>query len=305
MNSKFKFDKIAERDMDFLFMLLFHECPDFLNLFIDDCKNAEIVHIENSLTDAELGESDITVIYEQNGKRYGLLIEDKIDAIAMKNQSGRYQMRGKRNTDFDEFVVYIVAPQHYLYENEEAKKYPNRLSYEEIREFVVNYDIPCKEFAVAMLTNSIEYEKSGYKMIEVLAITEFWNKLYNYICSKNTGVSMYEPTGPKGARSTWIQFGTFLKGTALYYKTNYGYIDLEFKGKASESKELKSLLKDYITTNMNWVQTGKSLSLRIETHCVDVRKPYENYAMIMDEVLGNILVMTNFANKINNTGILD
>lgn len=126
-----------------------------------------------------------------------------------------------------------------------------------------------------------------------------------YVCANNPKISMYKPNGPKGARSTWIHFNTFLKGTTLYYKTNYGYVDLEFREKASESEKMKGLLKDYINTNMNWVETGKSISLRIETHRVDVKKPFENYAVIMAEVLNKISEMTDFANKINNIGILD
>lgn len=80
---------------------------------------------------------------------------------------------------------------------------------------------------------------------------------------------------------------------------------MEFREKASESEKMKGLLKDYINTNMNWVETGKSISLRIETHRVDVKKPFENYAVIMAEVLNKISEMTDFANKINNIGILD
>ena len=51
----------------------------------------------------------------------------------MPEQCSRYEVRGNlgvSNGDYDEFSVFIVAPEKYLNENAEAKKYPNKVSYE-------------------------------------------------------------------------------------------------------------------------------------------------------------------------------
>ena len=67
------------------------------------------------------GESDITVIIKSEGKKYGLLIEDKIDAIAMPEQPERYIKRGEKgikNKDYDAFYSFIVCPEKYYKNND-------------------------------------------------------------------------------------------------------------------------------------------------------------------------------------------
>lgn len=52
------------------------------------------------------GESDITVVIEMEGRRYALLIEDKIDALAMPDQQFRYTTRGDKviaKQEYDEY----------------------------------------------------------------------------------------------------------------------------------------------------------------------------------------------------------
>ena len=91
------FSDLRERDMDLLLMEEIAASQDFANLFLTPIglTDAVVVSVEQSKTD-ENGESDITVIVEKNGIKYGLLIEDKIDAIAQENQSGRYHYRAKK-----------------------------------------------------------------------------------------------------------------------------------------------------------------------------------------------------------------
>ena len=62
------------------------------------------------------GESDITVILQNQNTKIGLLIEDKINAIAMPEQCNRYSICGKKgikNGDYKAFYVFIVAPEKY------------------------------------------------------------------------------------------------------------------------------------------------------------------------------------------------
>ena len=82
-----KYRDVSERDMDLLFMEAFVTDPEFSKLFLDKTEHAgklfDIIQAERSKTDNKLGESDLTLIYSIEGKRFALLIEDKIDAIAM------------------------------------------------------------------------------------------------------------------------------------------------------------------------------------------------------------------------------
>ena len=124
------FDKIEERDIDFIVMRAFMEIPVFSSLFLDkiDYQSGEVIHIQHSYMDNEFGESDITVIMNVEHKKIGLLIENKIDAQAMSQQYFRYVQRGKKGIaegKYDDFAVFIIAPQSYLESNHEAKKYEN------------------------------------------------------------------------------------------------------------------------------------------------------------------------------------
>ena len=92
-----KFRDILEHDMDMLILEEFACSNEFAKIFLNKIgvSDAKLFLTWQSKTDSELGESDMTVIVEKNGNKYGLLIEDKIDAIAMPNQSGRYTARGE------------------------------------------------------------------------------------------------------------------------------------------------------------------------------------------------------------------
>jgi hypothetical protein len=137
-----KFRNISERDMDLLFMEAFATDPCFVRLFLEQTshlgKPFEVVHIEQSKMESGLGETGITVICNIDGEKYVLLIEDKIDAIAMPEQHDRYVKRGQKgvaNNEYAGFDVFIVCPERYRNTNAEAMKYEHFVSYEKCREY--------------------------------------------------------------------------------------------------------------------------------------------------------------------------
>ena len=76
------FHNVTERDMDLLFMEAFVCDPDFASLFIEKLsipKPYSIESVERSKVDKDLGESDLTVVYQSGDQKRALLIEDKID----------------------------------------------------------------------------------------------------------------------------------------------------------------------------------------------------------------------------------
>ena len=57
---------------------------------------------------------------------YQDIIEDKVDAIDMDEQHGRYLKRGEvavKRGDYIDFFVFIICPDKYYEINDEAKKY--------------------------------------------------------------------------------------------------------------------------------------------------------------------------------------
>lgn len=68
-----KFADVSEHDMDMLFLEEFVVSKDFLNIFTSKIgiSDANVAEVEHSKMHPEFGESDMTVIIENNGKRHG------------------------------------------------------------------------------------------------------------------------------------------------------------------------------------------------------------------------------------------
>ena len=131
-------------NMDLLFMRKIAGDKDFVrNLFLKgeqtaakgyDRADFSVEKVTHSVM-TEDGESDVEAVLSIEGKKIALLIEDKIDAIAMQEQAARYTIRGEKAVqrgEYDEFYVFIIAPENYLNSNSEAKKYAHRIPYQEV-----------------------------------------------------------------------------------------------------------------------------------------------------------------------------
>ena len=173
-------EKVFERDIDLLMINKFVNENKTCHYFSSKVgiENYVVESVQHSLMD-ENGESDITVILNNGTKKIAFLIEDKIDAIAMPNQRGRYDIRGNKginNKEYEEYFVFIIAPKEYLDSNEEAKKYENQISYEELVS-LFEEDL----YAKTLLEQAIEEKKKGYIIIENQNVTLFWDNYYHYI----------------------------------------------------------------------------------------------------------------------------
>lgn len=90
-------EKVYERDIDLYIINKFLNDSKFKELFLEkiNCKNYRVCKCLHSFAD-ENGESDITIILENDNRKIGLLIEDKINAIAMPKQYERYILRAEK-----------------------------------------------------------------------------------------------------------------------------------------------------------------------------------------------------------------
>ena len=283
-----KFADVSEHDMDMLFLEEFVVSKEFLNIFTSkvDISDATVVEVEHSKTHPEFGESDMTVIIETNGNRHGLLIEDKIDAIAMPEQYSRYVKRGdigKENGDYSDFDVFIVAPEKYLNENVEAQKYPNKVSYEECLKYFEADTDNRKHFKLSQIKQAIHKQKTGYQVIENKAVTEFWSKYIAYQKSNYKHLLFTATEGPRGANSIWPQFNTVIEKVYIIHKSNNskynnGYVDLTIPGMAEYLPQLEMLLNEMVNlkeTEMTIHPTGKAAAVRLVVPKVDFSKSFE------------------------------
>ncbi len=210
------FNDVSERDMDLLISEEIVSSSDFLGLFLNkiDIEYATVQSIELSKTDVGLGESDITVILETEGRKIGLLIEDKIDAIAMPEQSSRYLLQGEKGISsgyYSDFHVFIVAPSKYLSENKEARKYPHQISYEELLQYFSPQNNHRSRFKAQQLEQAIRKQKTGYQVIEDTAVTEFWAKYAEFQRMYYPNVWLIYNGEKKGTNASWPRYNTSIR----------------------------------------------------------------------------------------------
>ena len=266
------YSSVEERDMDTLFVELIGSDKDFLKIFIDKVEKIkgqsfEVQSIELSKSDNH-GESDITVIIEDNGIKYGFLIEDKINAIAMEEQCNRYTIRGEKgikNGDYKDFFVFIVSPEKYYAQDEEAKKYKYFVSYEECREYLKSKDIILYQIQVQQFDQAIEKAKKHSSTEFNENANAFFNKYADYQKSNFSDLDL--ATDRKSSNGYWPHFRTKVKDFYILHKANFGCVDLTINGagdKTSDMKLLESCLHKFGFSEMKVIKTGKSASVRIE-----------------------------------------
>lgn len=279
------FSDVSEHDMDLLFLEEFVCSSAFTRIFTDrvGIVSPKIISIHSSKTDVSLGESDMTVIVESAGKKIGLLIEDKIDAIAMPEQAARYMLRGQKgvdNKDYDKFYVFIIAPKKYLSQNAESQKYPNKVEYEEILTYFETLNNPRSVFKIQQIKQAIEKQKKGYQVEVDPAVTEFWNKYSVYQKENYPGVLLIYNGEVKGTNATWPRFRTIIEGLYMYHKTEFGFVDMTFEGCSEKIIEIEQLLTDtvgdYLSEGYTVHKTGKSAAVRILVPVLDLHKPFES-----------------------------
>ena len=279
------FSDVSEHDMDLLFLEEFVCSKTFTRIFTDivGVEDPAIVSIHSSKTDVALGESDMTVVVESNNEKIGLLIEDKIDAIAMPEQAARYTLRGQKGIErgeYSRFFVFIIAPKKYLSQNAEAQKYPNKIEYESILSYFEALDEPRAAFKIQQIRQAIEKQKKGYQIEMDPAVTEFWCKYSEYQQVNYPDVLFLYNGEIKGANATWPRFRTNIEGLYMYHKTEFGFVDLTFESCAEKIVEIEQLLTDtvgdYLKSGFSVHRTGKSAAVRIMVPVLDLHKPFES-----------------------------
>jgi len=303
-----KFWDVIERDIDLIILEELASSQEFLNVFLSKVglSNAIVVGLEHSKTDVELGESDITVILQLDDRKHGLLIEDKIDAMAQPEQCKRYFERGElgvRNGDYSSFDVFIIAPEKYLNEDIEAAKYPNKVLYEEMVSYFEQKNDLRSEFKLAQINYAINHQKTGYQLLEVASVTEFWDKYIDYQEENYPHLTSLNSKGPKGARSSWFHYKTVHKDVTLVHKSEKGYVDLSFRGAYDKIPLLVELIEEANGSlkqiGMSIEPAGKSAVLRMKVPSVDVLGAFDDYKDEVDVCLKAVESLNDVALRLD------
>ena len=274
------FESVMERDIDLLIMRGFsrNDYP-FIHLFSNHAgvvltENCIVENVSHSVMTND-GETDVEVIISDGNDKIAFLIEDKIDAIAQPEQAQRYIIRAEKALKegvFNRYYIFIVAPQKYLNNNQEAEKYAYKVSYEEIR------DILTDEFELALIDRALDESKRGYVPVEDRKVTEFWNRLQDYVETRfpNTFNIPWRKGEVRGSNAVWITIKCG-HGICIELKTDRGFVDLEIPRYADKFVEFSKANKDIIDQKRLYIRTAtKSLAIRKYTEIIDFTKDFSD-----------------------------
>ncbi len=290
----YKFGNICERDIDTLLLNSFVLDNTFIDLFTKKIRgynflNSKIIDVELSKTHPTWGESDVTVIFESNDKRYAILIEDKVGAQAQPDQCKRYFKRGDigvKNKDYEAYFVFICAASEYIKNNEEAKNYPYSMSFEELIDYFKTKQDLFSKIRYEEILQALAFSKTPYKKIVDATATEFWRNYVEYARLNHPDLQLVNTSMEKSKKGDWPTYYTQLnlnKSVYIQHKMDRGIIDLTFNGMANRQKELSDFLHqqigNYEADGFGIRPAGKSAVLRINLgkDCVlDFQKSFKS-----------------------------
>lgn len=300
------FNAVHERDMDLLFLEALVSDIGFANLVLSKTrfcnKEFQVLRATLSETETDLGETDICVILQIEDIRVGLLVEDKIDAIAMPEQSLRYHKRAEKSIlkgKFDAYEVFIFCPQKYYENNAEAKKYDHFLSYEEIKNYFDSKNDVISTVRSQQLAQAIDRAKKPPEVNVGEAANLFFNKYKAY--QKEYYPDLDLRTSDK-SNGWWPHYSTKLGDVYLYHKRPEGFVDLTFPNAAEKMDALQAMaswLRNHDVPNVVAVKTGKAAALRIEVPKMPLKAIFENIDPLdVKKAFDAIQALVDFANLI-------
>ena len=300
---EFSIEKVSERDIDLYIINKFLNDSKFKELFLKkiNCQNYQVCKCLHSFSD-EHGESDITIILENDNRKIGLLIEDKINAKAMPEQYKRYILRAEKQKHeglFDNYYIFIIAPKSYIDSNNEAQKYDNKISYEEILDYISG-DV----YGESLIKKAIEEKKKGYDVVENKAVTLFWEKYYDMVENRFSDLKLNRYEGARGSDANWPIFFTPIEKIQIFHKSDRGFVDLTIRSVSQYYFEVYDIVKNVLKENMTLQKTGKSLAIRIRVPKIDFEKDFKEQEENVIKCLEVVRELQKFMRKIDYMEIL-
>ena len=287
-------EKVLERDVDLLILEEFSCNPAFAELFLqpaDVLQQVRVLYAEHSRTDSDLGESDIYLLTEdEQGRKLGIFIENKVNAIAMPRQCERYELRAERMkaaAEFEDYRIFITAPQKYLEVNGEAGKYAHKVSYEQLAAFFSGQKNFRSEYKCQLLRAAIAQQKKGYTQIKHEVVTDFWKQLAEYLQRNYPKLPPLKGVESKGAQSLWPEF-PIVRGVKVVWKSDKGFVDIEFAGKACEINALHAKVEQWCGHGCQLERTGGSAVMRRKVETVAFTQSFAEQQKQIEEACAAI-----------------
>lgn len=277
-------EAVSERDIDLLLLEEFHCHPAFRDWMAATCFGPAFTVSSfggawHSLTAANLGESDLVALYEDDaGREWAALIENKIDAPPQPRQAARYRERGRQGIAegyWDHFRTVLVAPAAYLETASQAPLYDVQISYETIRRRLEKLADAAAQparlrYKARLIREAIAQNRRGYRPVPNEAVTRFWRDYWRYLASEFPRLQMKRP-GQKPTGADWPEFSNTDRGRGvkLFHKLRKGAVELQFDRRGERLEELKELNGEILPDDVHLVRAGDAASFQIEVPEVD------------------------------------
>ena len=258
-----------ERDIDILLAEEFEVSSSFADWFKSNTKfsaaAAQVVEVFVSQSN-NLGESDLIIIFERDqGDRFALYLEDKVDAPLQPHQAQRYYQRARKEVDcgtFREFEIIFCAPEAYG----RPGGFDRYITYEEMGHWLEKADpSPRGRYRAEFLLTAATKHKNTWIREQDDATDAFWKKAYDIAIREFPILEMKELSMTKD--STWIvlrprDMPTMPKTTNIALKGNHGHIDLTFGNTIAHL--LAAKVGEILSDDMTIHQTGASAAIRLQ-----------------------------------------
>ena len=293
-------EAVAERDIDLLILEELIVSKDFAQWFYLENHLAPSMQYEaeafHSVYDAELGESDIVVLY---GSGHAILVENKIDATVQENQASRYILRGEKGLSRGYWTSYstcIMAPESYLRSVSDVENYQASISYERIRDWFRAHDTERYRFKKYMMQEAIEQNRRGYTAVPDSRVTSFWNDYWEYSVRNYPDLRMARP-GKKPASASFINFYPESLPTTyqLIHKVVHGFVDLQIPGMGPEIEKVTEMFSDM---EIEIAQAKKSLVFRKQVQKMDISRSFRDQEHAADMALHEAMELTNITQEV-------
>lgn len=281
MTERIRIAGVCERDLDLLLMEELVASPALRVWFarladLGELKEGSPAEVHRSVTHST-GESDLEVFVTlADGRRAGMLIENKIDAGLQRRQSERYRDRAAARLAEGKCSIartVIVAPAQYFGSSEDALGFDATTTYESIdewfREFGATGDRAI--YKRALLAAAVEKSSLGYQRIADQAMTDLWRFIWELAQVEAPELNMREPIG-RPAGSTFVFFSPdgFPASRGLVYKFRHGNVDIVFPRWGARLTELRTHLGPVLPEGGKLERASKAAVIRVKVPPVDV-----------------------------------
>lgn len=273
---------IAERDVDLVVLEELTVSEEFRHWFAarvyGEPTYESAIGTWHSLSDTQLGESDLVFIFQtQGGQRGAILIENKVDAAPQPKQAERYRIRGDKGIEdsyWDTYITCIIAPSKYITGTNNTHLYDAQITYEELLAYFQSRS-PIDErfrYKAQVFLEGIQKNRRGYKPQYSEAMTTFVQHYAGYVKGKYDYLHMQEAKS-RPAGSTWINFWptSVVRGqTELAHQMTAGFVKLYFHRRADDFEQLVAYYDSILPEGATIEKSGtKAVAISIEVPKLD------------------------------------